>query len=168
VSPARRRPGLDDTHEQLGTEERQRVLDDVGGVVRPDEARGCGEHRPRVELFHDPHDRHARLRVAGHHGPLHRRRPAVPGKERRMDVEKSVWWNREDRLGEYLAVGGNHGEVGSEHPHAFHERLVSEAFRLREGDAAGERQPLDRAFADSLAPAARSVRLRDDADDLVW
>ena len=62
-------------------------VDRAGVVVRPDRKRLLRRDRACVELRGRAVDRHAGLGIAGHDRPLHRRRPAPAGKERRVDVQ---------------------------------------------------------------------------------
>ena len=53
----------------------------------PNRPRGHGEHRPRIQLLDDPHDRDAGLGVAGDDRAVHRRRAALARQHRGVHVD---------------------------------------------------------------------------------
>jgi hypothetical protein len=74
----------------------------------------AGQHRPRVELAHDAHDRDAGLREAVDDRAMHRRGAAVGGQQRRVHVDHAHGRNRQERVRENLAVRRHHAEIDAQ------------------------------------------------------
>ena len=123
---------------------------------------------PGVERLDDPHDGDAGFALAGDDRAVHRRRAAVAGQQRGVDVEEAEPRRGENRVGQDLPVGGDDAEVGVERRRARSRNAASlSRCGLKDRHAGGERQRLHRRVDGLLAPAARPIRLRDHADDAV-
>ena len=137
---------------------------------RPDAiARRDGrEHRSRIQLLHDAHDRHAGLGVARDHRAMHGRGAAPSRQQRRVNVDHAEAGNPQQRVGQELAVGRDDAEVGRQRANRARGTL-----RPAGAPAAGPGTP--RASASSfvgvgcemVAAPLRPVRLRDERDDVV-
>ena len=84
-----RRERVDDRQDEPGAQLREVALDVLAGLVRADRAPCPREDAAGVERLHDAHDRHAGLGVAGHHGPVDRRRAAPSRQQRRVHVDQA-------------------------------------------------------------------------------
>ena len=80
---------VDRRDEQPRAEPREVALDLVAGLVGTNRARDRRQHRAGVERLDDAHDRDARLALAGDDGAVHRRRAAIAGQQRRVDVDQA-------------------------------------------------------------------------------
>ena len=87
------------------------ALDLDAGLVRPDRPAADREHRAGVELLHHAHDRDAGLGVAGDHRAMDRRRAAPARQDRGVHVDHAEPRNRQQRVGQEPAVGGDDAEV---------------------------------------------------------
>ena len=146
---------------------RQVALDVLAGLVRADRMpRSVGKTGPASSARTTRMIETPVSRLAGHDGAVHRRGAAVPGQERRVDVDEAQPRQAQHRVGQDLAVRGHDAEIGARPVQRGEERLVLQPLGLQ--DAAG-RARRAHAFtgpsAHSLAAAARPIGLRDDADD---
>ncbi len=161
-----RRERVDDGDEQRGAEPGQVALDLVAGLVGADRravpARSIGAG---VERLHDAHDRHAGLGVAGHHRAMDRRRAAPARQQRRVHVDHA-----EPRHAAALPAGScrrrRRRRGRRQRANAAEERRRPAAAPAEaRGGRAASASALTGAGLDLLSAAARTVRLRDDADD---
>jgi hypothetical protein len=105
-----RRVLLEHADQQARAEVHQTGGERAVRVVGPDRLGLRQAHRPAVEAGGDLHDRDPGLGVAGHHGPLHGRRPAPARQQRRVHVEQAEV--RQQRLLEQGAEGAHDDDVG--------------------------------------------------------
>jgi len=89
----------------------------------------CIRDRTVVELRVHQHDRDPRLGVPGQDGVVDRRRAAVAGQQRGVDVDDATRWDREDLGREDLSV--------SDHHHQLRVRPADLCDRLRRADPVG-------------------------------
>ena len=153
--------------QQRCAEAREVVLDLRAGVIGADWTPGGREHASGIERLDHPHDAHAGLPIAGDHGAMHRGGPPVLREQRRVHVQQAQRRRLQHRGGQDLAVGRHHARIGVPGPELREKRLVLQPVGLKHRHASGERDALDRAVADALAAAAGTVRLRDDARDVM-
>ena len=118
---------------------------------RPDRAAANREHRARVELLDDAHDRDAGLAVAGDDGPVHRRRTAPARQERAVHVDHAEAAGCcSSASGRSLPVRRHDAEVGRQTRRSARRKPSScKPLRLQHRDA------VRRARAPSLAVGAR-------------
>ena len=105
---------LQRAHEQFAAQGGEARLEDLGGFLRADGRRFGKEQRPGIEPLVDEHRRHTGLGLAVDDRPLHRRRAAIAGKERSVDVDGAARSDVDHAAGQDLAVGDDDLDLGHE------------------------------------------------------
>jgi hypothetical protein len=167
LSGAAREERVNGCDEQRRSDAGQVALDLVARFVGTNRPPGRGQHRTGVERLDDPHDRHAGLILAGHDRAVDGRGAAVAWEQRRVNVDESLARHREYGVGQNPAVGGDNAEIRLDRLQVVEKDRIFQAFRLENRQTGCHRAHLHRSVARPVAAAARSIGLRDDADEAV-
>jgi hypothetical protein len=170
VSLRRRRQAVEPRQrvdQDVGSERREPCRQISGGFLRADHRRCGQENRARV---------HSRVHLkrgdpghglAAHDGPLDRRGAAIARQQRAVDVDRATPGGVEYGLRQDLAERGDDRHVGAERPKTVGPLGVAQAGRLQDLESGRQRARLDGRRGQTLAAVRRSVRLRDDGDDVM-
>jgi hypothetical protein len=82
-----------------------------GIVFRGDGTLLAPQHGPSVEVLVHLHDGVACHRFAMDEGPVHRGSPAVFGEQRGMEIDTTVWGQREHSRREQIAIRHDHNNI---------------------------------------------------------
>ena len=149
--------------EQRRAQSRQVALDLVARLPGGDRPMRAREHRARVERLYDPHDGHAGFALARDDRAMYRRRPAVPGQQRRVDVEEAPCRDGEDLVRQNFSVGRHDAKVRTQRCQPLEKARIRQALRLEDWHPGRGGSRFDRGIEQLAAPAPRSIRLRDHA-----
>ena len=129
-------------------------------VAGPDRLAAAQADRPGVEPRGQPHDRDARLGVAGHDRPLDRGRAAPARQQRRVHVEDLV--RAQERLLDQHAVGADDERVRLRGRDPRHDVVGVERLGLDQLEAERARRVGDGRRMEGPPPPARAVGAGDD------
>ncbi len=115
------------------------------------------QDRTRVHFRNELHGGHSGDRLPFEDGPLHRRRAAVPGQQRIVNVDASQGRQVQDRLGQYPPVGHHHHEVRTPTPELFQQAGVFHLPGRQDRYPGPVRGPPDRRGRGRLASPGRAV-----------
>ena len=137
------------------------------GIVRQDVDLALQQNIAGVETFVHVHDSDPSLSVAGGDGGLNRRRAAMPGQQRCVQIQTSRGRNFQNIFRQDLSVGHDHNHIRCERPNLLNRFSIFDPRRLQDRHLSSGKRLFDRGRFDTLIAPGRFVRLRDDPGELM-